>query len=510
MNWEDLGLNSWSLGNIDWSRLHPRNIDFSGISTETFPNGQGAWTLSEQGRSFIAIFVALLLFLALWRIIRRRRRGASEKALSSATRRTRTAGYIIILIFFGGFGTWSAVATLQSAALAPGVISPDGSRKTVQHLEGGIIRQIHVREGDTVAAGSPLVTLQNTSALARYEELQERLVYLLAVEARLEAEQLGSDNIVFSDELLFFPSEAADAARKGQEALFKNALEVQLARERILQQRIAQLEEEIIGLEDVITAQNEQLDLIGSEISTAEELMAKGLQRMPQLLALQREAAQIRGLKASNRASIARNRQQISETELQLLATRQQVKEQAASLIAEVRAELATIRTQLPERRDALERTLVSAPISGRVMNVQVTTEIGGVVRPGEPILELVPDNAALIVDVRVRPQDVDAVVPGMRARVVLTAFNQRFLPQVHGQVRSISADRLTDDRTGEPYFLAKVEVDQSEIEAIGQEIELIAGMPAEVMILTGEQTLFDLMARPITESLRRSFRDNG
>jgi HlyD family secretion protein/epimerase transport system membrane fusion protein len=508
MNFEDIDFSTWDPRNFDWSKLDPRAINLSEIDFDALAADGLTWAESEQGRQIIPVILLVLCVLIVWRVLRRRR--WKDPSLARATRGTRLFGYTIILIFFGGFGTWSAVASLASAAIAPGVVSPEGSRKTVQHLEGGIVEKIHVKEGQTVLKGEPLVTLKNTRALARYEELQERQTYLAAVAARLSAEQKGAEELVFPPELQSRSDEAARAAITGQAELFQSTLEVQNARDRILGQRIAQLDEEISGLTELIGAQDEQLDLIGIELENSEVLMEKGLMRMPQYLALQRARAEITGQRATNKAEIARIRQQIGETELQLIATRQQAKEAAGGKLVEVRAELSTIRTQLPERIDTLARTEIVAPMSGRILDVRVTTETGGVIGAGEPILDIVPEDAALVLDARVRPQDVDTVIAGMRARIILTAFNQRYLPQVFGTVSSISADRLIDERTGEPYFLAKVNVDPQELEALGEDIKLVSGMPAEVMILTGEQTFFDIMAKPILESVRRSFRDAG
>lgn len=468
--------------------------------------------LETGSAAILAVAAAgFVVLLGLGFLLSRWRSAAADvSSLSAMTRGPRFLGYLVILLFFGGFGSWASIAPLSSAALAPGIVSPDGSRKTVQHLEGGIIRHIHVREGDLVNEGDDLVTLESTRALSRYQELQERQTYLIATEARLMAEQLGAEEVDYPPEIASGETgQWANLAMASQQALFSSRKETQRARERILEQRVSQIEEEIKGLEEVISAQEEQISLTEAEIESAEELVEEGLERLPRVLSLKRQLADIRATRAGNRATIAQNRQKIGETELQLLASRQQVREEASRELAEVRSEIATIRSQLPDRADVLSRTRITAPITGTVMNIQVTTETGGVIASGAPILDIVPDDTNLVIDARVKPIDIDSVHPGMRARVVLTAFNQRFLPQVFGKVRSVSADRLVDDRTGEPYFLAKVEVDQAELDGIREKIDLVAGMPVDVMILTGETTLATIMSRPIGESLRRSFRDN-
>ncbi|EKV29247.1 hypothetical protein C882_0554 [Caenispirillum salinarum AK4] len=444
-------------------------------------------------------------------------RAAGERpaaSLSRLTRGSRRLGYGVAIVFFGGLGTWAAVAPLAGAAVAPGVVSPDGHRKTVQHLEGGILRAIHVREGQAVQAGEPLVTLEDTRALAEYRELRERILHLTATEARLTAEQADAAAIAWPDALASPPAEddaaTATTARAGEKALFDSRRAARQGRERILSRRVAQLDEEITGLRQVIAAQEEQVALIAEEIANVEQLYRSGLERLPRLLALKRQQADIRAEMAANRASIARNGQKIGETEMERLTLRQQDHERVSEELTRVRAELARLRSQAPSRADVLARRLVRAPIDGRVMNVRVTTEAGGVLGAGEPILDIVPEAARLVVEARVKPVDIDTVRPGMAARVVLTAYRQRSMPQIVGTLRSISADRLTDEASGEPYFLARVEVDPEALEtAGGEDVRLMAGMPADVMILTGTRTMLDYLIQPLAESVRRSFRES-
>ena len=268
-----------------------------------------------------------------------------------------------------------------------------------------------------------------------------------------------------------------------------------------------QIEEQISGLRQVIAAQDEQLALIDQEIVMAQELFAKGLGPLPRLLALQRGRSDIRASQAENRASVARSEQQIGETEMQLLNLRQQDREKASEDLAKVRGDLAELHSQLPARQDALTRTAVVAPISGTVMHLRVTTE-SGVLSAGQPILDIVPNAPNLIIDSQIKPSDIDMVHPEMAARVVLSAYPMRHLPQIHGLLISVSADRLTDEDTGEPYFLGRVKVDAAELEKL-HEIRLTPGMPAEVMIMTGEHTLLDYALAPIRDSLNRGFREN-
>lgn len=471
----------------------------------------GPLDLGEVGRTDVG--TALLILLAsfavlLWFGFRRRCVGGVEAAsLAELTRRPRALGYIAVLVLLGGFGGWALSAPLASAALAPGVVSPDGSRKTLQHFEGGIIQAIHVREGDAVVAGQPLVTLEDTQARARYEELRERYVHLLAAEARLIAEQTGMGEVELPANLTTLGSSETRRAIVGQADLLRSRRATLEGRERILGQRVKQLEEEIAGLREMVAARDTQLALIAQEIVGVQELYEKGLERLPRLLELQRAQANIRAEQAENRAQMARNKQQIGETEMQLLTMRQEDKERVNEELTTVRTTLAELRSQLPSRVDVLSRTVIQAPISGIVMNLQITTN-SGVVTSGQPILDIVPAEAKLIIDAKVKPIDTDAVRPGMKARILLPAYRQRNLPQIYGTLRSISADRLIEDRSGEAYFLAKVEVDSAELARLA-DVRLSPGMPAEVMVLTGEHTLLDYLLRPLLDSVTKSFREN-
>jgi HlyD family type I secretion membrane fusion protein len=450
----------------------------------------------------LAVCLALL-----WLAARRRpARGVNAAGLAEMVRGPRALGYAAGFVFFAGLAGWSWIAPLASAAIAPGVVSPDGNRKTVQHLEGGIIRTIHVREGDVVIVGDKLVVLEETQARAKLDEMRERHVHLLATESRLIAEQNGAGQIDFPPELTAQAAIGAQQAMASQQDLLSSRRATQQGKEQILAQRVKQSEEEIGGLRKVIAAQTTQLQLLDREITGVRHLYEKGLERLPRLLALERTQAEVFGEQANNDARIARIQQQIGETEIQLLTMREQDKERANDELTKIRASLAALRSELPSREDVLTRTAIQAPISGTIMNVKVTTETGVVVA-GQPILDIVPGEAKLIIDARLKPNDIDVVQPGMRARVLLTAYRQRTMPQIFGTLRSVSADRMVDDRTGDAYFLAKVEVDPDELAHL-TDVRLTPGMPAEVMILTGERTVLDYLLRPLLDSFIKSFRE--
>jgi HlyD family type I secretion membrane fusion protein len=478
---------------------------------EVPPRLDEAWlAIQDAGLSPEGVVTAAATLGALgllWIMFRTRLRRARPRVeLSRVVRGPRFLGYVAALLLVGAFGTWAYGARLATAAIATGVVSPDGYRKTIQHLEGGIVRTIHVTDGDTVEVGDPLVTLDDTQALARRQELRDRYIDLRAVEARLLAEKQGLDRIAVPAELLAMAEAAYRRAIDDQAALLKNRITSQVGRELILEQRIKQVDEEIAGLGEMIVAEEEQIALLEQEAENVQQLYDKGLERLPRLLELQRERARVITQRAANRAQIAQNRQVIGETQMQLLALRDQVAEAVSEDLSKVRGELAELGSQLASREDVLARTVVVAPIAGTVMHVRVTT-VSGIIKAGDTILEIVPQTSKLIIDAQLRPIDIDTVFPGMQARVLLTAYRQRNLPQIHGVLRSVSADSLIDDRSGHSYFLAKVEVERTSIDALG-DIRMLPGMPAEIMLLSGDQTLMDYILSPITASLDHSFRE--
>ncbi|MCB9947418.1 MAG: HlyD family type I secretion periplasmic adaptor subunit [Rhodospirillaceae bacterium] len=438
------------------------------------------------------------------------------RALWRVLKRPAVIGIVVVVLFFAGLVGWSAVAPLASAAIAPGLVSPDGSRKTVQHLEGGIIREILVEEGDVVSAGDPLVLLEDTQASASYQLLHTQYLTLAATRARLVAEQSGADIVTFPDWL----QEMADNTREAddpesaagilaaQQHLFQTRRDARDGRKGILRQRIAQLDEEIEGLHQQIASQERQIELIEQEIVGVAQLVAQGLERQPRLLALQRAQADIEGERAANTAAIARAGQAIGEAELQIIGIDTLTLDEVANQLTEVQSDFASVSERLRAAEDVLRRTVITAPVAGTVVQLHYRTR-GGVIGPGQPILDIVPLDDDLLIDVRVSPMDIDVVEVGLTAQVHLSAFRQRNLPRVTGIVRYVSADVLVDQNTGESYFRARVEVDRSSLEALDNSIELSPGMPAEVMIMTGEQTALEYILQPFLETIRRSFRES-
>ncbi|EIM30501.1 type I secretion membrane fusion protein, HlyD family [Microvirga lotononidis] len=418
------------------------------------------------------------------------------------------AGLILTTSFLLVFGACGSLVPIAGGASAPAIISPDGSRKTIQHLEGGIIETLMVRDGDTVGVGQPLVNLSSIQPRATYETLLEQNRTLLVTRARLLAESAGRDDIELPAELRDAMSDPGLVkVLEGQRQLLRTRHAMHRSRVRVLQQRIEQYQEQITGLQAQVQSTTRQFELLNEEVEGKEQLQRKGILPKPELLRLQRMQAEILGRKGEYVGNIARVRQQIGEAELQISAFDAERADQISTQLDQVRIELAATNERLSASKDILNRTVIRSPVAGKVVNLRFKTE-GGVVQRGEPIMDVVPSDDLLLIDARISPNDIDVVHTGLRAQVHLLAYSNRTTPRISGSVRSVSADRLVDESTRQPYYLARVEVDREQVKQIGSSIELVPGMPAEVLIVTGQQTLVQYLIKPFTDVWRRSLRE--
>jgi HlyD family secretion protein/epimerase transport system membrane fusion protein len=416
-------------------------------------------------------------------------------------------GLLIMIFFFAVFVGWGAFVPLAGGAVAPGIVSPDGDKKVVQHLEGGIIAKLLVRDGDAVTAGQPLVLLESIQPRAMHDMLVSQRWTLIATQARLLAEQSGQTELQFPQELLEPKEERLLAVIDGQRRLFNDRLAAHVARKDVLRQRIEQLNEQIKGLQAQVDSSSTQLELIAQELVGKEELRRKDIVTLPELLKLKRAVAEIEGRRGEYLGAIARAQQQIGETRLQIITTDAERIDQVTTQLEQLRVDLATVTEKLNSSVDILRRTVIAAPIAGAILNMRFKTE-GGVLKPAEPILDIVPAEDMLLFDARISPTDIDVVHAGLPAKVNLSAYSSRKVPRVNGVIRYVSADRLVDETTRQPYYLARVQVDREEIRRAHPDIELVPGMPAEVLIVTGERTMVEYLFQPFLEALWRSFRE--
>lgn len=416
-------------------------------------------------------------------------------------------GIGIVVFFFVGLGSWAGFVPLSSAAIAPGVVTVDSRRKTVQHLEGGIIARINVQDGDQVRAGDVLVVLDNAQARAQVNLLSGRLAGLHLSRARLTAERDGATAPDFPDTVFDLVPDGEQLARMmaGEETIFTERQSFLKGQTDINRQRIAQLRAEIAGLRDQIAAENRQLELISQEETGLTDLVEKGLARKPRLLELQREQASIRGSRARNQAAIARAEQSIREAELTVIDARTRFLNEVVATLQQQQAEIADLSEQLAAANDTLSRNRIIAPVAGTVVNTQIFTT-GGVIAPAQPILDIVPADDRMLIEAQVAPNDIDVVRAGLSAEVRISVFKQAEAPTLDGVVQTVSADALTDQVTGMPYYLARILI--HDLSELPRDAELHPGMPAEVMIITGEQTAIEYLTEPIRLSLRRAMKE--
>lgn len=416
-------------------------------------------------------------------------------------------GGAVIALFFGGLGYWAWHAELASAAVAPGQIAPDSSRKTVQHLEGGIVEAIHVAEGDSVEAGQLLLSLDKTATRAELKRVQAALYGHLALKARLIAERNRADAIVFPPILADRAGDPAVApVMASQRGVFEARRVSYEAQTAILFQRIAQKEEEIKGLKGQIEAAMAQTGFLELEIADMEGLLKKGLVERPRVYSLKRRRAEIAGETARARAGIARAHQAIGEAQVQMIEIKTRMVGQSVEQLQEVESRILDLNQQLSAARDVLRRTEIKAPRAGRVVDTQVHT-VGGVVRAGDPILDIVPREDRLLVTARIDPSDIDVVRPGQGAEIRLSAYQQRHFKPLQGRLLWVSGDAMSDEKTHEKYYLGRIEITEP-IENALPGAKLYPGMQADTVILTGSSTLLDWLLRPVQQTLNRGLRE--
>lgn len=415
-------------------------------------------------------------------------------------------GLAILLAFFCGLGAWAATAPLNAAIVGEAVVKVAGNRKSIQHFDGGIVRELLVREGDRVAEGDVLIVLDDTEAHAQVEILGQQEMILRAAEARLRAELNDEATITYPLEIASRLNETAvGTVVEAQEREFHSLRIELLGEQQILQERISQLSEQIAGNEAQAAAFREQLQSVNEERESLEDLFSEGLVTKSRLLELERTATGLRAQIAVVDASTAVARQSSIEYALQIEQVSKARRARVTDELAETRAKLLDIAPRLGNARAVLERTEIKAPYTGEVVDLSVHS-VGAVVGRGERILDIVPEQTALVVEAKIAVEDIADLRPGMQAEVRFNSYKQRTMPLIHGTVTQISADRLTDERNGYVYYIAEVSVDEAKLAAT-TEVQLYPGMPAIIMITTRERTALDYLLSPLTASLDRAFK---
>jgi HlyD family type I secretion membrane fusion protein len=417
------------------------------------------------------------------------------------------AGYAIILLGMVTTGTFAAYANISSAVFAPGVVVVESSRKTVQHLEGGLVREILVKDAQEVQSGEVLIRLDPIRAKAKADLYRNQLFALLAAQGRLEAEQVEAEQMSFP-QFLAASVNNPEAARimAEEEKVFIQGRESLANQIAILNNRIAQLEQQVVGYQSQVNSLETQIASLTLQNESLTTLSVDGLVAGNTLRQSERALAALEGQHGAAIAQLATARGNIEESRLQIDQLRQDYRRSAADKLASIRPQVIDLREQLGVAEDALARVDIRAPQTGIVQNLAVHT-VGGVIGPGAPIMEIVPTGDDLVINAQISPTAIDSVHPEMVAEIRFTAFHTRNMPIMNGTITSVSADAITDERTGVSYFRARIAVDDADIPAEVRD-KLQPGMPADVVVATGERTVMDYFTRPLTESLGRGMRE--
>ena len=417
------------------------------------------------------------------------------------------AGILGSVLLVIAIGIWVGLAPLSGAVMGPGFVKIDMNRKTVQHQEGGIVSEILVRDGSKVAAGQTLIVLKDVRVDAGNETVRTQLDAELAKVARLSAEQTGENVVTFPPELSARGSDprVAELLRR-ESSVFRVRREALANQVALINSQVREARDEIKARSAQLKADDEGLKFQREELAQNRLLAEQGFVSKTRLLVLQREAAQYESRRAEGAAELARSQQKVSDLELRAETLRSQFTQEASNELRQTTATNFELRERLRPALDAEQRQRILAPIAGEVVDLKVTS-VGAVIAPREPILDIVPENPVLLVEGRVRPEDINFVRVDAPADVRLTAFRQRITPTVEGTVSYISADRLVDKTNNAPYYVVHVRVSPEALREAG-DLKLQAGMPAEVFIQTTARNALEYLLDPVLGFMQRSLRE--
>lgn len=429
----------------------------------------------------------------------------------SSVRMPLVIGFWTILVLSFVIIIWGAFAPIDSAAVAHGTVTLLSNKKTIQHLEGGIIEELLVKDGDKVEAGAPLLRLNNISSTANLDMIKGQLYLARASEQRFIAIRDNLKEIEFGQDIL-------DAAKKdeaiakivaSQINMFNTQIAAQNSKIDSMQKRISQSKEQIKGLISQKSGTEESLILLTENINSIQKLLSKGYATKTHLRDLQRDAKLQEGNLGQYDAEISKVEQGITETEMTIAAQASEFESVIENGLRDSQAQVADLKDKLRVAQDVASRTLVSAPTSGIVNGLRYHT-IGGIVQPGTPIMEIIPQDDQLIVEARLKPADINAVHVGLDAKIMFTSYKVRTTPKIPGKVILVSADKVTDTQSNPPdsYYIVRVEVDKKFLSKVTDEMQLYPGMPADIFVSTGSRSFLSYIFAPITDSMHRAFRE--
>jgi HlyD family type I secretion membrane fusion protein len=430
-----------------------------------------------------------------------------DDAYEVEARRLVRLGLLVIFALLAGAGVWMVVTPLSGAAIAQGAVKVDMNRKTLQHQEGGIVKEILVRNGTRVEAGQTLLVINDVRVEANYDLLMTQLDSEMAKGARLASESTIEGAVDYPQELLDRSEDLrVKELMRRENAVFATRRQMLDGQIRLLKEQIVEAQREAAALREQVEAERRAVDWQKEELQANRKLADQGFMSNTKLLALQRGVAEYEARLGEHQAALAQARQRAGDFELRIASLRNNYVKEAADELKDTTARIYDLRERLRPSLDAAQRQKVVAPVAGDIVDLRVNT-VGAVVGPREPLLDIVPANPELIVESRVRPEDITYVKVGGEADVRLSAFKQRITPTVTGKVVYVSADSLTDPKTGATYYLANIKLTPESLRDAGN-LQLQAGMPAEVFVKTPARTPLQYLLDPLTGFLQRSFRE--
>ncbi|NYT63471.1 HlyD family type I secretion periplasmic adaptor subunit [Alcaligenaceae bacterium] len=417
-------------------------------------------------------------------------------------------GLAVLLLGFGGFALWAAFAPLDAGVPANAMVQVTGNRKTIQHLEGGTIDEILVREGDKVKANQVLLRLNATRVLAEQGIASSQYITVKAIEARLLAERDNLDAIINDPQLLsrFKGDPRLDDAVSAQARLFKTRRDALNGEIAILRENQHGAEQQLKGLAQVQVNRKSQIGFINRELVGVRDLAKQGYLPRNRMLELERDAAQLQAALSNDIVEAGRTRNQIAELKLRVLQRTQEYQKEVQSQLSDVQKEASALSDRLAALDYTVSQTEIRSPIDGFVQNLNVHT-VGGVIGPGTILMEVVPEGDSFIVQAQVPVQAIDKMKAGLDVEITFPAFNHARTPNIPGKVTTVSADRLIDEATHAPYYRAQIEVTPEGMALLGSNV-IRPGMPASVLIRTGERTMLSYLLKPLVERLDKSFKE--
>jgi len=415
-------------------------------------------------------------------------------------------GSIVSFLLVGGIGGWAATTKISGAVLAPGTVVVEGNVKKVQHLTGGIVGEIFVKDGSRVMAGDLLVRLDETLTRANLLVITRQLDEYAGRAARLKSERDGLDKLKLPADL---EARAGDPQVAeiiaGEQQLLLSRKKTRDGQKAQLRERIIQLNEEIDGITSQTKAKDLEIELIGNELKGLSSLEEQRLVTTNKMTVLRREAARLEGEYSSLRAAAAQAKGRIAEIELHILQLDQELRTEVVKELREIQAKEAEFTERRVAAQDQLKRVEIRAPLAGIVHQLGVHT-VGGVINPAEPIMLIVPESDRLVIEAKVAPHDIDQVRAAKTALIRFSAFNHNTTPEIEGRIANIAPNHTVEQQTGATYFLTRIELAEDELRRLG-DVTLVPGMPADVQIKTGDRTALSFLLKPIEDQIANTFK---